>query len=124
MSSLLGTTRSGITSKPFEHQLIVPYWLVLTIADRAFASMHFVPLTVTFGGRSSFKTVTFATLQNNKVVNEGDELLVFDGTLQEEIGETIEPPPKKPRIGSAQEKGDELMSPFAELCETESGNIG
>ena len=36
----------GITSKPFEKQVIVPYWHVRTTADRALANMHFVPLKV------------------------------------------------------------------------------
>ena len=116
------------TSTPFEKSLIVPYWLVGTTADHALANMHVVPLKVSMsisaGMDDVLNVVTIPTLQNNKVVNAGDELLVFDGELQEETRETIEPSLKKPRIGSAQEKGDELMSPFAELSETESGNIG
>ena len=108
------------TSMPFEKSLIVPYWLVGTTADHALANMHVVPLKVSLsisaGMDGVLNVVTIPTLQNNKVVSEGDELLVFDGELEEAIRETIQPSRKTRRLAaeSAQDQGDDTMSPFAE----------
>ena len=102
-------------SKPFDAPLIVPYWLVRTTSDRAFANMHFVPLPVALsifnaGMEDRLNAVTIPILQNYKVVNAGDELLVFDGELDEEIRETMQPSAKKQRTESAQEISDETTN--------------
>ena len=103
----------------FRKSLLVPYWLVGPTADHALANMHVVPLKVSLsisaGMDDVLNVVTIATLQNNKFVNAGDELLVFDGELQEETRETVEPSRKRGRLAaeSAQEKSDDATSPFA-----------
>ena len=109
--SAAAAPKADTSNKPFAKELLVPFWLMRSTGDKDRANMAQSTLKCTTSiaaGKEEHKgdAVFLPTLQNTKVLKEGDELLTYDGDLVKPA-HTIEPAPAPEAAASTKKRLDQ-----------------